>query len=150
MWSQFHTENPKIWGPTVQNLVTPLTRRPGFVVYPYFQLRQRGTDWPSESGMRRQHCHHMCLVAHGNFYRCTVHSDIHTVHSPTDTHFLELWLKFTLKLDGSYMFRSSTIIRELAIEPGWSYIDIKTFSTVTSLFVMRWCGSMSCTCHTTA
>ena len=29
------------------------------------------------------------------FYRCTVHSDIHTVHSPTDAHLLELWLKFT-------------------------------------------------------
>ena len=53
-----------------------------------------------------------------NFYRCTVDSDIHTVHSPTDAHLLELRLKFTLKLDGSYMFRSTTIIRELAIEPG--------------------------------
>ena len=41
------------------------------------------------------------------------------------------------------MFRSTTIIRELAIEPGRSYIDIKTFSKVTSSFVMRWCGSMS-------
>jgi len=27
------------------------------------------------------------------FYRCTVHSDIHTVHSPTDAHLLKLWLK---------------------------------------------------------
>jgi len=52
------------------------------------------------------------------FYRCTVHSDIHTVHSPTNAHLLELRLKLTLKLDGSYMFRSTTIIRELAIEPG--------------------------------
>ena len=42
----------------------------------------------------------------------------HTVNSPTDTHILKLWLKFTLKLCGSYMFRSTTIIRELAIEPG--------------------------------
>ena len=25
-----------------------------------------------------------------NVYRCTVHSDIHTVHSPTDAHLLEL------------------------------------------------------------
>jgi hypothetical protein len=25
-----------------------------------------------------------------NFYRCTVHSDIHTVHSPTDAHLLNL------------------------------------------------------------
>ena len=41
-----------------------------------------------------------------------------TVHSPTDAHLLELRLKFTLKLDGSYTFRSTTIIRELAIEPG--------------------------------
>ena len=42
----------------------------------------------------------------------------HTVHSPTDAHSLELGLKFTLKLDGSYIFRPTTIIRELAIEPG--------------------------------
>jgi len=52
------------------------------------------------------------------FYRCTVHSDIHTVHSPTDAHLLKLWLKFTLKFVGSYMFRSTTVIRELVIEPG--------------------------------
>jgi len=25
-----------------------------------------------------------------NIYRCTVHSDIHTVHSPTDAHLLKL------------------------------------------------------------
>jgi len=41
------------------------------------------------------------------------------------------------------MFRSTTIIRELETEPGLIYIDIKTFSKVTSLFVLRWCGSMS-------
>jgi len=29
------------------------------------------------------------------FYHCTVHSDIHTVHSPTDAHLLKLLLKFT-------------------------------------------------------
>ena len=52
------------------------------------------------------------------FYCWTVHSDIHTVHSPTEAHLLQLWLQFTLKLDGSYVFRSTTIIRELAIEPG--------------------------------
>ena len=40
------------------------------------------------------------------------------------------------------MFRSTTIIRELEIEPGLSYIDIKTFSKITSLFIMRLCGSM--------
>jgi len=43
---------------------------------------------------------------------------IHTFHSPTDVHLLKLRLQFTLKLDGSYMFRSTTINRELAIEPG--------------------------------
>ena len=53
-----------------------------------------------------------------NFYLYTVHSDIHTVHSPTDAHLLKLWLQFTLKLGGSCMFWSTTIIRELAIEPG--------------------------------
>ena len=37
----------------------------------------------------------------GNFYRCNVHSDIHTVRSPTDAHLLKLWLQFTLKLDGA-------------------------------------------------
>ena len=26
------------------------------------------------------------------FYHCTVHSDIHTVHSPTDAHLLKVWL----------------------------------------------------------
>ena len=41
------------------------------------------------------------------------------------------------------MFRSVTIIRELAIEPGESYIDMKTFSKVMSLIVMRWCGSIT-------
>ena len=41
------------------------------------------------------------------------------------------------------MFRSTTIIRDLAIVPGYSYIDIKTFGKVISLIVMRWCGSMS-------
>ena len=30
----------------------------------------------------------------------------HTVHSPTDSHLLTVRLKFTLKLDGFYMFRS--------------------------------------------
>ena len=43
---------------------------------------------------------------------------IHTVRSPTDAHLLEFRLKFTFKLDGSYVFRSTTIIRDLAIEPG--------------------------------
>jgi len=33
------------------------------------------------------------------------------------------------------MFRSTTIIKELAIEPNLSYIDIKTFSKVMSLFL---------------
>ena len=68
----------------------------------------------------------------GNFYRCTMRSDTHTVHSPTHAHLLKFRLQFTLKLDGSYMFRSTIIIRELEIETGKSYIDIKTFSKVTS------------------
>jgi len=32
--------------------------------------------------------------------------------------FIKTLIKFTLKLGASYMFRSTTIIRELAIEPG--------------------------------
>ena len=43
------------------------------------------------------------------------------------------------------MFRSTTIIRELAIESGQSYIYVKTFGEITSLFIMRLCGSMSWT-----
>ena len=50
---------------------------------------------------------HLCKIVHG----------IHTVHPSTDAHLLKLWLQFTLKLCGSYMFRSTTIIRELEIEP---------------------------------
>jgi len=34
------------------------------------------------------------------------------------THLLKLWLQLTLKLCGSYIFWSTTIIRELTIEPG--------------------------------
>jgi len=30
------------------------------------------------------------LLSDNFFYRCTVHSDIHTVHSPTDAHILKL------------------------------------------------------------
>ena len=30
------------------------------------------------------------MFSSNNFYRCTVHSDIHTVHSPTDAHLLKL------------------------------------------------------------
>jgi len=41
------------------------------------------------------------------------------------------------------MFRSTTIIRKLALEPGLIYIDIKTFSMVISLFVIGWYGSIS-------
>ena len=40
------------------------------------------------------------------------------------------------------MFRSSTIIRELAQNLGYSYIYIKTFGEITSLFITRLCGSM--------
>ena len=39
------------------------------------------------------------------------------------------------------MFRSSTIVRELALNLA-SYIDVKTFGEITSLFIMRLCGSM--------
>ena len=39
-----------------------------------------------------------------------IHQQLHT--------FLNLWLQFTLKLGGCYMFRSTTIIRELTVEPG--------------------------------
>jgi hypothetical protein len=42
------------------------------------------------------------------------------------------------------MFRSSTIIRQLALNLAKSYIYVKTFGEITSLFIMRLCGSMSC------
>ena len=53
--------------------------------------------------------------------------------------FIRTFITIYVKLDGCYMFRSTTIIRELATEPGESYTHIETFSKV----VIRWCGSMS-------
>jgi len=57
-------------------------------------------------------CHNQVISA--NTFKQTPYM----VHSPTDAHLLKLLLQFTLKLDGSRMFRSTTIIRELATEPG--------------------------------
>jgi len=60
------------------------------------------------------------------FNRCTVHFDIYKVHTPTNVHFIKLdrVLKFTLKitLTCSYMFQSTTIIREPSLDPIQSYI----------------------------
>jgi len=59
------------------------------------------------------------------YYRCTVHFDIHKVHTPTNALFIKLdnILKFTSKITliCSYMFRSTTIIREPSLEPSQSY-----------------------------
>jgi len=56
-----------------------------------------------------------------DFYRCTVHFDIYKVYTPTNAFFFKLdkGLKFALKitLTCSYMFRSTTIIREPLLEP---------------------------------
>jgi len=50
-----------------------------------------------------------------------MHFDIYKVHTPTNALFIKLdkVLKFTLKLtlNCSYMFRSTTIIREPSLEP---------------------------------
>ena len=55
------------------------------------------------------------------FYFCTVRFDIYKVHTPTNALFIKLdkVLKFTLKitLTCSYMFWSTTIIREPSLEP---------------------------------
>ena len=67
-----------------------------------------------------------CYILMSTYFWLLIIIIYHTVHSPIDSHLLKLWLQFTLKLAGSYMFRSTTIIRELVIEPGWSYIDMKT------------------------
>ena len=40
------------------------------------------------------------------------------------------------------MFRSSTVIRELALNLAKVYIYVKTFGEITSLFIVRLCGSM--------
>ena len=40
------------------------------------------------------------------------------------------------------MFRSSTIIREPALNLAKVIIYVKTFGEITSLFIMRLCGSM--------
>jgi len=55
-------------------------------------------------------------------------------------------ITISLKLDGSYMFRSTTIIRELAIVPGYSYIHIKTSGKHSTQYT-RHTGTC---CHTTA
>jgi hypothetical protein len=39
------------------------------------------------------------------------------------------------------MFRSAAIIRELTFESGYRYTYVKTIGRITSLCVMRWCGS---------
>ena len=41
------------------------------------------------------------------------------------------------------MFRFSTHHQGACAEPGSSYIYVKTFGELTSLFIMRLCGSMS-------
>jgi len=55
------------------------------------------------------------------FYRCTVHFDIYKVHIQINALFIKLdkISKFTLKttLTCSYVFRSTTIIREPSLEP---------------------------------
>ena len=43
-----------------------------------------------------------------------------------------------------YMFRSSTIIRQLALNLAKVIFMFKTFGGIMSLFIMRLCGSMSC------
>ena len=56
-----------------------------------------------------------------SFYRCTLHFDIYKIQTPTNAIFIKLdkVLKFTLKLTltFSYMFRSTTIIREPSLQP---------------------------------
>jgi len=56
----------------------------------------------------------------------TARDNWNKVHTPTNVHFIKLdrVLKFTLKitLTCSYMFQSTTIIREPSLEPIQSYI----------------------------
>jgi len=49
------------------------------------------------------------------FYRCTLHSDVWRVHSPTNTLLLTYKTHYNTHKYRSYMFRSSTIIREFAL-----------------------------------
>jgi len=60
------------------------------------------------------------------FCPCTVHLDICKVHTPTNALYIKLdkVLKCILKitLTCSYMFRSTTIIREPSLEPSYCYI----------------------------
>jgi len=55
------------------------------------------------------------------FYRFTLHFDVCKVHTPTNALFIKLdkVLKFTLRitLTSSYMFRSTTTMREPSSEP---------------------------------
>jgi len=62
-----------------------------------------------------------CYIDFYFFYRSAVHFDIYKLHTPTNALFIKLEqvLKFRLKstLTCSYMFWSTTIIREPSLEP---------------------------------
>ena len=78
-----------------------------------------------------------------NLYRCTVH--IRTVHSPTNAFLLiKNRLKFILKYTQNMLLHVSVFVYHQGVwtEPGLSYIYVKTFGEITSLFIMRLCGSM--------
>ena len=64
---------------------------------------------------------HVLYSLPDNFYHCTVHFNIHTVHSPTDAHLLKSLITVYIKLDGYFFFtcfglRPSS--GSFSIEPG--------------------------------
>jgi len=75
-----------------------------------------------------------------------VHFGIYKVHTPTNALFIKLdrVLKFTLKitLTCSYMFRSTTIIREPSLDLAKAVFRLR-FGKNYIIYVMLWC------CHTT-
>ena len=84
-----------------------------------------------------------------NVYRCTVHFDNYTVHTPTNSHFIKLdkVLKFVLKitLTCSYMFRSTTVIRETSLSLAKVIFRLRFGKN----YVVMLCGGVAACCQYT-
>ena len=81
-----------------------------------------------------------------NIWKSWLNILYNTVHSPTDAHLLKLWLKFTLKLDGSYMFWSTTIM-SLRFSLAKVILILKHSVTLCHYLL---CSGVAACCHTTA
>jgi len=84
----------------------------------FFVMARIGSYWKVRKVQNRRYSNFYLFYF---FNLCTVYFDIYNVHTPTNALFIKLEkvLKFTLKitLTFSYMFRSTTVIREPSLEP---------------------------------